>query len=366
LGTSRSLRIVHLFRSPVGGVFRHIRDLAEYHAAKGHQVGIVCDSTTGGALEERYIAELAPSLALGVRRSAMQRHIGPGDAVSAWRTYKFIKELQPDILHGHGAKGGAFARMFGSGLRASGSGVARLYTAHGGVLHYDARSIKGRAMFAIERQLARFSDQLVFVSDYERRTFHEKIGRPKVPEALVYNGLRADEFAPVELRPNAADFLYIGAMRDLKGPDLMLDAIAQAETRTGRALSAVMVGDGEDLPRYREQAERLGLTPRIAFLPPMPAREAFALARTIIVPSRAEAMPYIVLEALAAGKTMIATAVARAGHAGGRRPGGAHGHAYRRRAGVRRAHAARRHSETEVRRGRHGRPHRGALPCAGR
>ena len=41
----------------------------------------------------------------------------------------------------------------------------------------------------------------------------------------------------------------------------------------------------------------------------MPARQAFALARIIVVPSRAEAMPYIVLEALAAGKPMIATAV---------------------------------------------------------
>jgi glycosyltransferase involved in cell wall biosynthesis len=41
----------------------------------------------------------------------------------------------------------------------------------------------------------------------------------------------------------------------------------------------------------------------------MPAREAFSLARTVVVPSRAEAMPYIVLEALAAGMPMIATAV---------------------------------------------------------
>jgi glycosyltransferase involved in cell wall biosynthesis len=41
----------------------------------------------------------------------------------------------------------------------------------------------------------------------------------------------------------------------------------------------------------------------------MPAREAFALAELIVVPSRAEAMPYIVLEALAAGRPMIATAV---------------------------------------------------------
>ncbi len=305
----RSLRIVHCFRSPVGGVFRHIRDLAEYHAANGHQVGIVCDSTTGGALEERYIDELRPALALGVRRPPMQRHIGPGDIASAWRTYRVIKELQPDILHGHGAKGGAFARVFGSVLRASGSGVARLYTAHGGVLHYDAASLKGRTMFAIERGLARMTDRLLFVSDYERRAFHDKIGRTAAPESLVYNGLRPHEFEPVAAGPGAADFLYIGAMRDLKGPDLMLDAIAQAEAWTGRELFAVMVGDGDDLPRYREQAQRLGLTSRIRFLPPMPAREAFALARTIVVPSRAEAMPYIVLEALAAGKTMIATAV---------------------------------------------------------
>ena len=41
----------------------------------------------------------------------------------------------------------------------------------------------------------------------------------------------------------------------------------------------------------------------------MPARQAFALAGIVVVPSRAEAMPYIVLEALAAGKPMIATSV---------------------------------------------------------
>jgi glycosyltransferase involved in cell wall biosynthesis len=41
----------------------------------------------------------------------------------------------------------------------------------------------------------------------------------------------------------------------------------------------------------------------------MPARDAFRLARTVVVPSRAESMPYVVLEAIAAGRPLIATRV---------------------------------------------------------
>ncbi len=64
-----------------------------------------------------------------------------------------------------------------------------------------------------------------------------------------------------------------------------------------------MVGDGPDRERYRETIAKLGLSRRIRMYDAMPATQAFALARTVVVPSRAEAMPYIVLEALAAQKT---------------------------------------------------------------
>ncbi|QND65193.1 glycosyltransferase family 4 protein [Mesorhizobium loti] len=304
-----TLRIVHCFRSPVGGIFRHVRDLTEAQVAAGHSVGIVCDSTTGGAFEERLFEQMKDMLALGIRRTPMQRHVGPGDLASAWRTYRIIKELRPDVLHGHGAKGGAYARLFGSLLRVSRSRVARLYSPHGGSLHYDENTTTGKLFFALERFMARFTDYLLFVSDYERQTYRRKVGEPPIPNTLVYNGLRATEFEPAITEPDAADLLYIGMMRDLKGPDIFIDALALAGSQFARALTAVMVGDGDDLPRYHAQVKRLGIERHVRFLPPMPAREAFALAALVIVPSRAEAMPYIVLETLAAGKPMIATAV---------------------------------------------------------
>jgi glycosyltransferase involved in cell wall biosynthesis len=306
---STPLRIVHCFRSPVGGIFRHVRDLTEAQVAAGHQVGIVCDSTTGGDYEEKLFDGMKHMLALGVHRTPMQRHIGPGDLTSAWRTYRIIKGLQPNIIHGHGAKGGVYARLFGSLLRVSRSRVARLYSPHGGSLHYDEGTLVGKLFFRLEAMMARFTDHLLFVSDYERRAYRKKVGEPPVPNSLVYNGLRPEEFEPVAAAPNAADLLYIGMMRDLKGPDIFIDAFSQAELELGRRLTAVMVGAGDDLPRYKAQVRSLGLSERVVFRPPMPARDAFALAGTVVVPSRAEAMPYIVLEALGAGMPMIATAV---------------------------------------------------------
>ncbi len=259
---AQSLRIVHCFRSPVGGIFRHVRDLTAAQVAAGHQVGIVCDATTGGDYEAGIFDQMTGQLALGLHRTPMQRHIGPGDVAAAYRTYNVIKSLQPDVLHGHGAKGGVYSRAFGSLLRVSRSRVARLYSPHGGSLHYDADTMTGRAIFASERLLDRFTDHILFVSGYEERVYREKVGAPRARSSLVYNGLRADEFEPAAPDADAADFLYIGMMRDLKGPDIFLDALSETERRTGRRLTGQMVGAGDDLPSYIEQAKRLGLADR--------------------------------------------------------------------------------------------------------
>src|SRR5690606_171312 len=100
----------------------------------------------------------------------------------------------------------------------------RFYTAHGGSLHYDQATAAGRVLFTLERLMDRFTDHIFFVSEFERRAFQEKIGTPRASSSLVYNGLGPSEFAPVDPVPGAADFLFIGMMRDLKGPDIFIDA----------------------------------------------------------------------------------------------------------------------------------------------
>ncbi|MEL6751893.1 MAG: glycosyltransferase, partial [Pseudomonadota bacterium] len=85
------------------------------------------------------------------------------------------------------------------------------------------------------------------------------------------------------------------------------DALEQVFEKTGKPLSAVMVGDGPDLDAYLARAEQLPGGVSVTFHEPMPARQAFAMARTVVVPSRAESMPYIVLEVLAANRPLIAT-----------------------------------------------------------
>lgn len=309
MAETKPLKIIHCFRSPIGGIFRHVRDLVEEHVKAGHQVGILCDSSTGGVHEERLFAAIEPHLALGLIRLPIRRSISPTDLAALYASYKHIKSLQPDVLHGHGAKGGVVARLIGSLLRVNRYCVARLYSPHGGSLHYDRAKPAGQIVLRLERFLERFCDQLVFVCDYERCTYSQKVGAPRIPSQVVYNGITEAEFAPVALAPDASDFLYIGMMRDLKGPDVFIDAFMATEKALGRRLSATMVGDGPDKQRYRAMLTDKGLNDRVALLDSMPARDAFALARTIIVPSRAEAMPYIVLEALAAEKPVIASRV---------------------------------------------------------
>jgi glycosyltransferase involved in cell wall biosynthesis len=302
------LKIVHVVRAPIGGIFRHIVDLAEAQANAGHDVGIVCDSSTGGRFEDDIIAKTAPRLALGATRFPMRRSISLADYATVRRVLAHLAKLTPDVLHCHGAKGGAYGRLIAAWLGRR-RPIACIYAPHGGTLHFDATSFEGKIYFWVERVLERMTDALIHVSAFEAQTYRRKIGIPRCRAAVIRNGLRDEEFTPATPRADAFDLLFLGMLRDLKGTDIFLDAIATLESRYRRKLTAHVVGQAEEPERYRALVRALGIAERVTFSDPMPAREAFASARTVVVPSRAESMPYVVLEAIAAGMPIVATRV---------------------------------------------------------
>jgi glycosyltransferase involved in cell wall biosynthesis len=296
------LNILHVLRAPVGGLFRHVVDLARGQAACGHRIGLVADASTGGAEAEARLELLVPHLALGLTRVAMSRQLGPRDATARRHVARRAAEVEADVVHGHGAKGGAYARLVTS------QRAIRVYTPHGGSLHYAWSSPAGMFYLASEWLLMRRTDLFLFESAYGRDMFEAKLGKPRALARVVHNGVAAEEFAPISTDAGATDLVFVGELRALKGVDVLIEAIAMLAS-AGKKITATIVGQGPDRTEFEVLARVRGLDQSIRFVGAKPARISFALGRLLVVPSRAESMPYIVLEAAAAGIPMIATRV---------------------------------------------------------
>ncbi len=301
------MRILHCLRAPVGGLFRHVVDLARQQVAEGHQVGILADASTGGPSADTTLADLTPLLAFGVTRVRMPRQLGLGDYTALTAAQKLARAAKIDVLHGHGAKGGAYARLAVSRLKRSGQAVKAFYTPHGGSLHFEPGTLQGTLFLGLEQHLASQSDGIIFESAFSQRAYRQKVGVPPCPERVIPNGLLPADFAEITPAPDACDVLFVGELRHLKGVDVLLEALAQIETP--HPPTALIVGGGPDAATFKAKAAELGLSERVTFPGPMPAPKAFPLGRCIVVPSRAESFPYIVLEAAAAGLPMLLTGV---------------------------------------------------------
>jgi glycosyltransferase involved in cell wall biosynthesis len=297
------LNILHVFRAPVGGLFRHVLDLTREQIARGHKVGLIADSNTGGPRAEEVLGELEPTLALGLTRIPMQRHIGPGDALALAHVTRRVAQADADVVHGHGAKGGAYARMALNTRHA-----IRAYTPHGGSLLFGHDTLAGKFYLGTEKILMLGGDLFLFESAYSAEIFRRKIGKPNGLVRVVHNGVSRNEFEPVTQQADATDLVFMGEFRPVKGIDVLIDALAHLQ-RSGRVVTATLVGDGPDRPALQAQVARLGLADTVQFMPAMPARQAQSLGRIMVIPSRAESLPYVVLEAAAAGLPLITTRV---------------------------------------------------------
>jgi glycosyltransferase involved in cell wall biosynthesis len=296
------LKILHVLRAPIGGLFRHVCDLVKGQQALGHDLGIICDSTTGGANAEAAIANIATLCKLGVYRMPIAMLPSPRDIACIRQTRKLARELKVDILHGHGAKGGLYAR-----LAAKSATIGAVYTPHGGSVHYNWSSPFGMLYLATESWLRRSTAGLAFVCEYEREIYDRKIGTSDVPINVVHNGLWKEEFKPIPPAPDAAEILFVGEMVNRKGVDLLIRAIAQLKPEY--PLTAAMVGDGPELDDYKSLAVELGIGDQLKFHGRLGIAQSLPLGKLFVLPSRHESFPYVILEVIAAGRPTIAANV---------------------------------------------------------
>lgn len=300
-----SRRILHVFRAPVGGLFRHVVDLARLQAAAGHAVGIVCDATTGGERAVQALSDLAPCLALGVTRIAMRRNPHLSDLACLRAVAARAEAVAADVLHGHGAKGGVYARLAPA---AAGRPTIRAYTPHGGSYNYRPGTLLHRLYMGAEGILARRTDVFLFESEYVAGRHRAYVGAHGRVSRIVHNGLSEAEFAPVTPSADPFELLYVGELREAKGLPVLLQALARLRAE-GREVRLLMVGSGPDAGLLQASAEALGLAGAIAFEPAQAIRPVLARGRIMVVPSFAESLPYVVLEAAAAAQPMVATDV---------------------------------------------------------
>lgn len=309
--TERKLRILHVLRAPLGGLFRHVIDLTYEQIARGHAVGLVTDSNTGGQRADDILGELEPLLELGLLRLPMLRQPHIHDLVLAARIAFHTRARAVDVVHGHGSKGGVYARAPGfiPGFRKP----VRAYTPHGGSFNYRAHPAVEATFMMVERLLAHATDIFLFESAFIANRFREEVGEPRKLTRIVLNGVKPAEFIPIVPNPDAAELVYVGELRAAKGIDTLIDAVARVASRQQSHGSApprlLLVGSGPEEKQLAAYAESRQVGHLVTFAGVLPAHDAFKLGRILIVPSRAESLPYIVIEAAAGQVPMVATNV---------------------------------------------------------
>jgi glycosyltransferase involved in cell wall biosynthesis len=299
------LRILHVFRAPVGGLFRHVEDLTRAQIERGHEVGIFCDSSTGGPRGEAILASLKPLLSLGLTREPMRRNPHISDLTALLSLGTLIRVIRPDIVHAHGSKGGVYGRLPRLLRR---DGAVRAYTPHGGSFNHRPGTAMHWVYMRVEALLERATDLFSFESEFIAGRYAAYVGRPRPPSRVIWNGLHPREFEALTPAPDAKSLVYIGEFRAAKGLPTLIDALCLLRQRDEKA-SVTFVGSGPDEAELRARLAREGLVGDAVILPPQAAREAMRLGRVMVVPSLAESLPYVILEAAAARVPLIATKV---------------------------------------------------------
>ena len=302
----RPLRVLLVTEASSAGVGRHVIDLAAGLIDLGCDVHLLYSPLRIDQPFARGAAELGEDRVTELR---MRRAPGPDDLRAHRELARYLRQRPPfDVVHAHSSKAGLLART----VRTN---AAVLYTPHCiYTMNPTARRVMYHATRMVERALARRADGIIAVSPDERDHMVD-IGLERSRVRYIPNGLqppqwRGREDARRELGFGEEHVVlgFLGRLSHQKNPLMLVRAFAEL-ARTRPELRMCMVGDGELEADTRRLAHELGVDAGVVWTghrtpeTVMPAFDVFTL------PSRYEAMPYVLLEALSAGLPIVSTPV---------------------------------------------------------
>lgn len=222
---------------------------------------------------------------------------------------------RPALVHLHSGKMGSFARKAILLWLARAARVPVVLHIHAGMFRvfYDRMPTAGR--WFIRRTLAGASTVVALGGGWTERLREIE---PTARLVSVPNGIRIVGPGPRATGGEPVHVVFLGRMCDDKGTFALLDAWAQviggdrgAGGPAGPPARLTVAGNGE-VDRVRETVARLGLAGSVQvreWLSPVEVAQLLATAHVLTLPSRNEGQPMSVLEAMARGMCVVATAV---------------------------------------------------------
>ncbi len=314
------VRVVRVIaRLNMGGPALHVAYLANGLQQRGYETTLVAGSLTRG---EESMSFVADQLGVPVVTIAqLHREISPiKDALAVFRLARLLRTIRPHILHTHTAKAGAIGRV--AALLA---GTARppivVHTFHGHVLRGYFGPLRAGLFRLLERWLAGVSTALVAVSPEVRDELVRLGVAPGEKFTVIRLGIelesrvsangsqRAETRRVMGIAPDRFTVGWIGRMTAVKRTDDVLLALQRLRERGVDALLC-MVGDGPDRDHVERRAKELGVVRHCLFLGYQEeVAQFYAAFDAVILPSSNEGTPVSAIEALAAGRPVVATRV---------------------------------------------------------
>ena len=328
MATARTLKRIKILqviaRLNIGGPARQIAFLATELNADRFAMVVV---TGQPSPEEGDMASLLPKHVRHLVIPELGRSIYPvRDVIAFWKLFGIIQQEQPHLIHTHTAKAGALGRLAGlcynvlQRLHGQRHRVALVHTFHGHVFSgYFNRFLTG--MFTgIERWLARYTDALVAISPSLRDELLRLGIGDRSRLRVVPFGFNLSAFSGINgyqdtlrkhltIPPSVQLVGIVGRLVPIKQHDLFLEAARQVCDRDP-LVQFVIVGDGELRAPLEILTRRLKLSDRVHFVgweTNLPG--VYADLDCVCLTSRNEGTPASILEAMAAGRPVVATAV---------------------------------------------------------